>query len=89
MVSTPDLTTLVVSIANHDYGTVVGLLNATPALTTEQLGRRDEFFLAERLAQLYEGDTALHAAAFSYDSEMARLFHRPWRRLSGQKSAGR
>ncbi len=36
------------------------------------LARRDEFFLAERLAQVYEGDTALHAAAFSYDPEMAR-----------------
>ena len=28
--------------------------------------------MAERLAQVYEGDTALHAAAFSYDPEMAR-----------------
>jgi hypothetical protein len=37
------------------------------------LARRNEFFLAERLVQIYEGDTALHAAAFSYDSEMVRL----------------
>ena len=29
-----------------------------------------EFFLAERLAQVYEGDTALHAAAFGYDTAM-------------------
>jgi ankyrin repeat protein len=36
------------------------------------MARRDEFFLADRLAQVYEGDTALHAAAFSYDAEMAR-----------------
>ena len=28
--------------------------------------------MAERLAQVYEGDTALHAAAFSYDPGMAR-----------------
>ncbi len=28
--------------------------------------------MAERLAQVYEGDTALHAAAFSYDTAMAR-----------------
>lgn len=33
--------------------------------------RRDEFFLAERLTQVYEGDTALHAAGFSYDPKMA------------------
>ena len=39
---------------------------------TAGVARRDEFFLAERLAQVYEGDTALHAAAFSYDAEMAR-----------------
>jgi ankyrin repeat protein len=36
------------------------------------LARADEFFLAERLAQVYEGDTALHAAGFSYDPETAR-----------------
>ncbi len=41
-------------------------------MATAGLARRDEFFLAERLAQVYEGDTALHAAAFSYDTEMAR-----------------
>ena len=34
--------------------------------------RRDEFFLAKRLAHVYEGDTPLHAAGFSYDPEMAR-----------------
>jgi ankyrin repeat protein len=50
----------------------VDLLNATPSLATAMLARRDEFFLAERLAQVYEGDTALHAAAFSYDPQMAR-----------------
>jgi ankyrin repeat protein len=41
-------------------------------LATTSLARRDEFFLAERFAQVYEGDTALHAAAFSYDSDMVR-----------------
>jgi ankyrin repeat protein len=41
-------------------------------LATAGLVRRDKFFLAERLAQIYEGDTALHAAGFSDDPETAR-----------------
>jgi len=67
-----DLTRLLVAIANLDHKAAVGLLNATPSLATAGLARRDEFFLAERHAQVYEGDTALHAAGFSYDPQMAR-----------------
>jgi hypothetical protein len=67
-----DLTRLLVAIANLDHKAAVDLLNATPSLATARLARRDEFFLAERLAQVYEGDTALHAAGFSYDPGMAR-----------------
>jgi ankyrin repeat protein len=66
------LTSLLVAIANFDHKAVVGLLGATPSLATARLARADEFFVAERLAQVYEGDTALHAAGFSYDREMAR-----------------
>ena len=69
---TTDLTRLLVAIANLDRQAAVDLLNAIPSLATAGLARRDEFFLAERLAQVYEGDTALHAAGFSYDSEIAR-----------------
>jgi len=69
---TVDLTRLLVAIANLDHKAAVDLLNTTPSLATAPLARRDEFFLAERSAQVYEGDTALHAAAFSYDAEMAR-----------------
>jgi ankyrin repeat protein len=69
---TTDLTRLLVAIANLDHGAAVDLLNATPSLATDRLARGDEFFLAERLAQVYEGDTALHATGFSYDPEMAR-----------------
>jgi hypothetical protein len=61
-----------VAIAAGDRWAAVGLLDATPSLATARLARSDEFFVAERLAQVYEGDTALHAAAFSYDPEMAR-----------------
>jgi hypothetical protein len=67
-----DFVRLLVAIAAGDHRTAVALLAATPSLVTAGLARRDEFFLAERLAQVYEGDTALHAAAFSYDPEMAR-----------------
>jgi ankyrin repeat protein len=67
-----DLRRLLVAIANLDRKAAVDLLNATPSLATARLARRDEFFLAERLAQVYEGDTALHAAGFSYDPETAR-----------------
>lgn len=67
-----DLTRLLTAIANNDHNAAVGLLSATPSLAITGLARADEFFLAERLAQVYEGDTALHAAGFSYDSEMAR-----------------
>jgi len=67
-----DLTRLLLAIASIDHEAAVGLLDATPSLVTAGLARRDEFFLAERRAQVYEGDTALHAAAFSYDAEMAR-----------------
>ena len=61
------------AIALRDHDAVLTLLSGTPSLATTSLARRDEFFLADRLAQIYAGDTALHAAAFSYDREMARL----------------
>jgi ankyrin repeat protein len=67
-----DLTRLLVAIAASDHRAAAGVLDATPSLATARVARRDEFFLADRLAQVYEGDTALHAAAFSYDAEMAR-----------------
>jgi hypothetical protein len=63
---------LLVAIANVDHKVALDLLGAAPSLATARLARGDEFFLAGRLAQVYEGDTALHAAAFSYDPEMAR-----------------
>ena len=72
MAGTKNLTSLLVAIANSDHKAAVELLNATPSLATVGLARGDEFFLAERHAQLYEGDTALHGAGFSYDREMAR-----------------
>lgn len=71
MANDADLTRLFVAIANLDH-VALELLDSTPFLATAGIARSDEFFLAERSAQIYEGDTALHAAAFSYDTEIAR-----------------
>jgi hypothetical protein len=67
-----DLTSLLTAIAAGDERTAMALLDASPALATAGLARRDEHFAAERRAQVYEGATALHMAAFSYDVDMAR-----------------
>jgi ankyrin repeat protein len=67
-----DLKRLLIAIANQEHKVASNLLDAVPSLATAGLLRRDEFFLAERSAQIYEGDTALHAAGFSYDPETAR-----------------
>ena len=72
MGGTTDLTGLLRTIADRDHEAALALLAAAPALGTASLARRDEFFLAERSVQVYEGDTALHAAGFSYDSEMVQ-----------------
>jgi hypothetical protein len=61
-----------VAIANLDRQAATDLLDSMRSLATTGLARPDEFFLAERFAQVYEGDTALHVAAFSYDLETAR-----------------
>jgi hypothetical protein len=69
---TTDLSRLLVAIAEADRILVGTMLDAAPSLVTARLARRDERFIAARYAQVYEGDTALHAAAFAYDREMAR-----------------
>jgi hypothetical protein len=67
-----DLARLLAAIAVGDHSVVTASLDAAPLLATARLARRDEFFIAECHAQVYEGDTALHAAAFAYDVELAR-----------------
>ena len=71
MADATNLTPLLIAIATSDRKRVVDLLTATPSLATATVARHDEFFLAERLAQVYQGDTALHAAGFSYDRDVA------------------
>jgi len=72
-----DLRRLLVAIAASDRTTAMALLDETPRLATAGLARDDECLPDERRAQIYEGDTALHAAAFSSDaatpSDLARV----------------
>ena len=68
---TQDLPGLLVAIAAGDSALVRASLDAAPALATARLPRRDEFFIDHRHVQVYEGATALHAAAFAYDRETA------------------
>src|SRR6266545_4929351 len=72
MANIEGLARLLVVIAAGDRPVVRASLDAAPLLATARLARREEFFIAERHAQVYEGDTALHAAAFAYDLEIAR-----------------
>jgi ankyrin repeat protein len=67
-----DLSALLVAIAAGDGALVRAALDAAPVLATARLARRDEFFIAGCHAQVYEGATALHAAAFAYDRDTAQ-----------------
>jgi hypothetical protein len=67
-----DLVPLLRSIGTGDRSAAMELLAAVPALAMARLSRGDEFFIAECHAQVYEGDTALHAAAFAYHTDIAR-----------------
>jgi hypothetical protein len=72
MANVEDLARLLVVIAVGSRTVVRASLDAQPWLATARLARADEFFIPECHAQVYEGDTALHAAAFGYDVEIAR-----------------
>jgi hypothetical protein len=72
MADIEDLVGLLVAIAAGDRPVVRASLAAAPVLATARLARADEFFIAGCRAQVYEGDTALHGAAFAYDVEIAR-----------------
>jgi hypothetical protein len=67
-----DLVGLLLAIAAANRTQPRALLDATPSLVTARLARADEFFVDRCHARVYEGDTALHAAGFAYDHEMAR-----------------
>lgn len=72
MNDTTQLVELIFAIASGDQRHVKAALRTAPLLATAGLARGDEFFVAECHAQVYQGDTALHAAAFAYDADIAR-----------------
>lgn len=63
---------LLLAIASGDHVVARAALVAAPLLATAGLAHADEFFIAVGHAQVYQGDTALHAAAFAYDVDIAR-----------------
>ncbi|HEY5422816.1 MAG TPA: ankyrin repeat domain-containing protein [Ilumatobacteraceae bacterium] len=72
MVDTRDLVGLMRSIGTGDGDRVTRAVAADSALATARLQRADECFVVECHAQVYAGDTLLHAAAFMYDVDVAR-----------------
>ncbi len=66
------LVALIAAIAAGERETVRGMLDAAPELATARVARPEEFFAAQCRAQVYAGDTALHAAAFAYDPDLVR-----------------
>ena len=72
MAITQDLSALLEAVAAGDGALVRASLDAAPALATARLEGRDEFFIGHCHVQVYEGATALHAAAFAYDHDTAR-----------------
>ncbi len=72
MVAERDLIRLIRAVTWEGAAVAGQLLAESPELARDRLERSEEFFLAECHAQLYAGDTALHAAAFSYNTELAR-----------------
>ena len=67
-----DLVALVLAVGSGDRAVAGELLAAAPQLSQSRIDRADEFFLDTCRAQVYAGDTALHAAAFAYDVVFAQ-----------------
>ncbi len=65
------LVAMIGAIGSGDRDMVHRLLVTRPELVRATVARGDEFFVAACRAQVYAGDTALHAAAFAYDIDLA------------------
>jgi Ankyrin repeats (many copies) len=72
MTAVGDLIAVMRAIGSGERAVAEQLLDATPQLMLARIGRTEEFFLEDCRAQVYAGDTALHAAAFAYDTVFAR-----------------
>jgi ankyrin repeat protein len=67
-----DLVRLIRFAATDQRDELAQLLAASPELALDRLGRDEEFFLTQCQAQLYAGDSALHAAVFCYRPPLAQ-----------------
>ena len=67
-----DLVAMVRAVGSSDRDLAEELLEAAPQLSQSRIERAQEFFLDACRAQVYAGDTALHAAAFAYDVVFAQ-----------------
>src|SRR4249920_3865391 len=78
VVSDRDLLVFMRAIGDGDRMATTRLIATTPELATARLATgatrttSEDFFLSRRHMQLYSGDTALHVAAASYDTALAR-----------------
>ena len=68
----PDLLSLVHAIGRGQRDVAERILTAHPDLARATIQRPQEFFFEDCSAQMYAADTALHAAAFAYDTDIAR-----------------
>ena len=67
-----NLVALLRAVGSGEHGVAARILQEAPQLAVARVQRSDEFFVAECHAQVYAGDTALHGAAFAYDTAIAR-----------------
>ena len=78
MVDDREVIVLMRAIASSDRDLAISLLAATPALALAALDEgaqratSEEFFFADCHSYVYAGDTALHVAAFAYETVVAR-----------------
>jgi hypothetical protein len=70
MAGPAELMMLIDSVAAGERETAIRMLSAHPSLALDRLLREQERFVPECGAQLYAGDTALHLAAFAYDTSL-------------------
>ena len=67
-----DFAAILMTIARGDRQTALRLIALAPGIAAESLGRGGDFFDPVSRLQAYAGHTALHAAAFAYDVDVAR-----------------
>jgi hypothetical protein len=73
MTTSSDLIALIRAVGSGSDA-AMKMVEATPDLCVARVDRADEFFLESCRVQVYAGDSALHAAAFAYDTKFARRF---------------